>query len=239
VPDPDGISNPWPSLAARVVVIGGLPVTYGEALRAAGILAASRTSAIGPVLRSAGSPLADCDYRAAARPYLERELAAPKTGRRGAAGRHVVKNAFIETVTAGLAAARECELSAALAAFAEDERYAAAVATEAVSLRERSYAAGVRSAVRAAAGRAVAACGALAGQFECDAETACGTGACRFAAGPCRAVTAPAAPGKFTRPANHVRAGAGFTDAGAAAQVAAAGSYRAGITVWDGDGLVA
>lgn len=235
MPDLPSFSNPWPSLARRVITVGGVPVTYDEALSAAAVLAASRTSAVAPVLRSAGNPLADCDYRAAAAPYTERELRAPRTGRRGAAGRHVVKLALITGIITALAAARERELSAALEAFGDDERYAVAVAGDAVSARERAYAAGVRSAVRSAVGRAVAACGAAAGQFGCDAETACGTGGCRFASPPCREVTAVAAPGRLTRPANHVRAGSGFTDAGAAAQVAAAGSFRAGVAVWDAD----
>jgi hypothetical protein len=89
VPYDDGISNlraPWPSLAARLVTVGGAVVTYAEALRAAEVLAVSRTSAIAPVLRSAGSPLARCDYLAAASPYITAARLAPKTGpgRRGA-----------------------------------------------------------------------------------------------------------------------------------------------------------
>lgn len=233
------LSNPWPALASRPVRVGGLSVPYAEALRAAEILLASRTSAIAPVLRAAGCPLAACDYFAAAAPYLEEARRAPKTGRAGAAGRHVTKNAFIEAVTLALALAREQELAAALAAFAADERYATAIARDATAARERAYLAGVRSSVRAAVARAVAACGAAAGAFTCTAETACGTGACRFASPACAAVTVPAAAGKFTRPANHTDAGRGFTEAGAAAEVAAAGGYRAGVQVWDADGLAA
>jgi hypothetical protein len=239
VPYPPVLSNPWPALAQRLVIIGGLPVPYAEALRAAEILSASRTSAIEPVLRAAGCPLARCDYFAAAAPYIEAARRAPKTGRSGAAGRHVTKNAFIESVTLALAFAREQELAAAMAAFAADERYATAIAREAVAARERAYLAGVRSSVRAAVARAVAACGAAAGQFTCDAATACGTGACRFASPACQAATVAAAAGKFTRPANHTDAGRGFTEAGAAAELAAAGGYRAGVQVWDADGLAA
>ena len=233
------LSNPWPALAARQVIIGGQPVPYAEALRAAEVLSASRTSAIEPVLRAAGCALARCDYFAAAAPYLEEARRAPKTGRSGAAGRHVTKNAFIESVTLALALAREQELAAAMAAFAADERYATAIAREAVAARERAYLAGVRSSVRAAVARAVAACGAAAGQFTCDAATACGTGACRFASPACQGATVAAAAGKFTRPANHTEAGRGFTEAGAAAELAAAGGYRAGVQVWDADGLAA
>lgn len=229
------LARPWPSLASRPVTVGGLAVAYAEALRAAQVLAASRTSAIMPVLRAAGNPLAGCDYFAAAAPYMAAARAMPKTGRAGAAGRHLTKDAFLHAVALALAVARAQDLEDALGAFGEDERYAAAIARDAVSLRERAYAAGVRSSVRAAVGRAVAACGAAQGMFTCSARTACGTGACRFAAPGLRAVSAPAAAGRFTRPVNHVRAGEGFTDAGAAAEVAAAGDWGAGVQVWDSD----
>ena len=229
------LSGPWPSLAARILVIGGVSLTYAQALEAAEILAASRTSAIAPVLRAAGNPLASCDYLGAAKPYQAAARLAPKTGRVGAAGRHVTKTAFLCAVAAGLAAAREAELRTAMAAFRSDERYAVMMASEAVSLRERSYAAGVRSSVRAAVSRAVALCGLRSGQFTCSSETACGTGACRFTSPAYRLVTAPAAPGRFTRPANHVHAGAAFSEADAAAEVTEAGGYRAGVQVWDAD----
>jgi hypothetical protein len=242
VHDLPAISNlavPWPALAQRLVVVGGLPVTYAEALRAAEILLPSRTSAIAPVLRSAGSPLAGCDYFAAAAPYLDAARRAPKTGRAGAAGRHVTKNAFIEAVTLVLAVAREQEVAAGLDAFAADERYATAIARDAVAARERAYLTGVRSSVRAAVTRAVAACGAAQGLFTCSEATACGTGACRFSAPAHRLATASAGAGKFVRPANHTEAGRGFTEAGAAAELAAAGGYRAGVQVWDTDRLAA
>src|SRR6266704_216784 len=81
----------WPALAGRQVEVGGVRVTCAQAAAAAEILIASRTSAIAPVLRAAGHPLAGCDYFAAAGPYLARARAQPKTGRAGAAGRHVTK----------------------------------------------------------------------------------------------------------------------------------------------------
>jgi hypothetical protein len=242
VHDPLAFSNlrePWPSLAARRVTIGGQVASYADALAAAEVLQASRTSAIAPVLKSARSPLAGCDYFGAAAPYVEAARLAPKTGRRGAAGRHVTKRAFLQAVALALAVAREQEVIAALEAFSADERYATAIAGEAVSVREHAYAAGVRSSLRSAVARAVAACGARAGQFSCTAETACGTGACRFAAPPYRELTSPAGPGRFTRPANHVRAGQSFAEAQAVAELAAGGGYRAGVQVWDADGLAA
>lgn len=233
------LGAPWPSLAVREVTVGGLPVSFSEAMRAAEILRDSRTSAIMPVLRAAGNPLAACDYFSAAAPYLEAARAAPKTGRAGAAGRHVTKNAFLEAIAMACALAREQEVADALAAFASDERYAVAIARAATEARERAYLTGVRSAVRSAVTRAVAACGACAGLFTCSAVTACGTGACRFASPAYRPATTPAAPGRFTRPANHVHAGQPFTEAGAAAEIAARGGYSAGVQVWDTDALAA
>lgn len=233
------LGAPWPSLAACEVTVGGVCVTFAEALRAAEILRDSRTSAIAPVLRSAGSPLASCDYFGAAAPYLEAAKAAPKTGRAGAAGRHVTKNAFLDAIAAACTLAREQDVAGALTAFGSDERYAVAIAHAATEARERAYASGVRSAVRSAVTRAVAACGAVAGQFSCSAVTACGTGSCRFASPAYRLVAVPAASGRFARPANHVRAGQLFTEAGAAAEVAAGGSYSAGVQVWDADALAA
>jgi hypothetical protein len=234
------LGSPWPSLAAREVTVGGTRVTFAEALRGAEILRDSRTSAIAPVLRAAGSPLASCDYFAAAAPYLAAARLAPKTGRAGAAGRHVTKNAFIESVVMACLLAREQEMADALAAFGSDERYAVAIARAATEARERAYAAGVRSAVRSAVTRAVAACGAVAGQFSCSARTACGTGGCRFSSPAYRPVTAPAdAPGRFTRPVNHVQGGQPFTEAGAVAEVSAKGGCSAGVQVWDADALAA
>jgi hypothetical protein len=233
------LGAPWPSLATREVTVGGARVTFAEALRAAEILRDSRTSAIAPVLRSAGSPLASCDYFGAAAPYLAAARLAPKTGRSGAAGRHVTKNAFLQAVAMACALAREQDVADALAAFGSDERYAVAIARAATEARERAYLAGVRSAVRSAVARAVAACGAAAGQFTCSAATACGTGSCRFASPAYRSVAVVAAVGRFTRPANHVQAGRGFTEAGAAAEVAASGGYGAGVQVWDSDALSA
>jgi len=80
------LGTPWPALAARSVAVGGVSVSFAEALEAANILRASRTSAILPVLRAAGSPLWECDYFAVAAPYMELAREQPKTGRAGAAG---------------------------------------------------------------------------------------------------------------------------------------------------------
>jgi hypothetical protein len=223
----------WPALAARQVEVGGVRVSCAQAVAAAEILIASRTSAIAPVLRAAGHPLAGCDYFAAAAPHLARARAQPKTGRAGAAGRHVTKHAFLAALTVALSAARERELAGWRSALATDERYAAAIARDAVAARQRAHAAGIKSALHAAVARAVAACGASAGQFTCTEAAACGTGQCRFAQPAYRELTAPAVPGKIIRPANHAEAGAGFSESGAAAELAAATPWRAGVPVSD------
>jgi hypothetical protein len=228
-----GIEAAWPSLAARPVRIGGVTVSYAEAARCQPVLAASRTSAIAPVLRAAGSPLADCDYFGAAAPYLAAARQLPKTGRIGAAGRHVTKHAFLAAIDAALAAARAAELASWEAALATDERYAAAIARDAVALRQRAHAAGIRSAVRSAVTRAVIACNARRGEFSCDEPGACGTGGCRFAAAAYAALDAPAGPGRIIRPHNHASRGTGFSADAAADQLAASRPWRAGVPVAD------
>ena len=232
------ITAPWPGLSGRLVTVGGVTVTCADVIRAGEILILSRTSAIAPVLRAAGSPLASCDYFAVAAPYTGQARRAPKTGRAGAAGRHVTKNAFLMALGVVLRAARDAETREAMAAFAADERYATAMAQDAVDVREQAYASGMRSALRAAVSRAVADCSARAGEFRCAAATACGTGACRFAAPPYAAVTAPAGPGRYIRPANHVHAGELFSEASAAAEMTAPGR-RARVEVWDSDAVAA
>lgn len=226
----------WPALAARLVEVGGVRVSCAQAAAAAEILIASRTSAIAPVLRAAGHPLAGCDYFAAAAPHLARARAQPKTGRAGAAGRHVTKWAFLAAVTAALSAARERELAGWRSALATDERYAAAIARDAVAVRQRAHLAGIRSSLRAAVTRAVAACAASAGQFTCTETAACGTGQCRFAQPPYRGISEPAGPGRIVRPANHERAGTGFSEAEAAAELAALVPWRDGVPVSDRSG---
>jgi hypothetical protein len=225
----------WPVPPSRPVRIGGVTVTYTQAQQAGTVLTASRTSAIAPVLRAAGNPLAACDYFAAAAPYLEEARQAPKTGRAGAAGRHVTKAAFLAALTAAMRQAQDAELSRALSAFGCDERYAAAMAREAVTLRSRAHASSVRSQVRRAVQAALAACHAQAGQFSCAVAAACGTGACRFAAPALREVTAVAAPGKLERPGNHAEAGQGFSDVAVVAAVLDARPYRVSVPVRDED----
>jgi hypothetical protein len=225
----------WPHLAASPVSIGGITVTCAQAVFAAGVLAGSRTSAIAPVLKGAASPLAACDYFAAAAPYLAAARSAPRTGRSGAAGRHVTKNAFTAAIADALESVIRAELLGGVRALGTDERYAVAIATEAVAVRERAHAAGVRAAVRTAALNAVAQCQAACGTFSCASASACGTGSCRFAPAVFAAISVPAREGRIARPANHVGRGTGFSEATAAAAAAAALLYRVGVPVSDSE----
>lgn len=121
----------WPGLSDAPVVLGGVAVTVAEAVRAAAVLSASRTSAVHPVLARAGSPLAACDYRAVAAPFLPSHRQRSLTGRSGAAGRHLVKDAFIDAVAAAVEDARRRDIDLALRTLGSDERYAAAIAASA------------------------------------------------------------------------------------------------------------
>lgn len=230
------IARPWPELAARSVSVGGVTVSYAQAEAVASLLAASRTSAIAPVLAHAGSPLAACDYKGAAAPHLAAARSAPKTGKSGAAGRHLTKNAFLATITSVLEAARAAALGEALDAFVADERYMAEVAREAVAVRERAHAAAIRSRARLAADRAIGQCNATPGLC-CNLATACGTGKCRFADPEFAAVTATAGPGRIPRPARHARPGTGFSISAAVTETAAAHPWTPAVYVTDSDSV--
>jgi hypothetical protein len=223
----------WPALAGHQVQIGGLSVSAADAARALAVLALSRTSAIAPVLRAIASPLAGCDYFAEAAPYLAAARALPKTGRAGAAGRHVTKHAFTASIQAKLRQAWADELDVFYAALATDERYAAAIAREAAVLRQRAHAAGLRSSLHAAVLRAVSVCATHRGEFRCAEEGACGTGSCRFAQPPYQGLTATAGTGRITRPYNHAEAGRGFSDVSAVAELARLVPWRTGVPVAD------
>jgi hypothetical protein len=218
----------WPRLPGRPAVIGGVTVTCEQAQAALAALERAGGVMVRQVLSAARSPLAACDYHAAAAPFRQ-PPDRPASGR-GAAGRPLTRRAFARAVTAALEAAGKdeparhyaAELDGAVTAFAADERYAAEMARAAVALREREHAARLRDLLAAEVSRAVQACTARSGQFACAADSACGTGDCRLAAGTLAglAVTAPA--GRLPRPANHNRAGQGFSVSAALAALAAA-----------------
>lgn len=137
---------PWPGLEEADVTVGGLTVTAGAAAAAAAVLEASRTSAVAPVLSR--TPLAGCDYLAAAGPFLPwsaaRELHRDQSGAalRGAAGRHVVKDAVVAAIAAAVGQARAALAEEALSLIGSDERYAAAIAASATAEQARPRAAG-------------------------------------------------------------------------------------------------
>jgi hypothetical protein len=227
------------------VVLGGVPVTCDEALRALAVLGSNRATAIRAVLAAAGSPLKDCDYWAVARPHLDCARAAlPAPDETGPSGRrvhrHLAKDAFARAVRSAVArasaAAAADAVAAALEAMREDERYAAAMASDAVELHRRAHDAAARVRVRAAVAAAVSACAAKPVTLSrCQLSAACGTGQCPFAAEELRGCPVPAAPGKTPRPRAHALAGQGFSEAQAAVWLAAAEPWQASVHVRSAD----
>jgi hypothetical protein len=125
----------WPHLDRRTVTIGGITVTCAEALRACDVLLSNGACAIKAVLAAAGSPLAECDYHAVYRPgWAAAKAALDRTGRPGAAGRHLAKHAFAAAVRAQVTQAACDSVRDALDAFSRDERYAALIAQDANAL---------------------------------------------------------------------------------------------------------
>jgi len=226
----------WQHMEPVPVTVGGVTVTCAEAIEALDVLASSRTSAIAPVLRAAGSPLAECNYFGAAAPWVSWAKSMPKTGRAGAAGRHVTKDAFCRAVTEALDEAGSARVASAMRCMRADERYAAQIAADAVEVRKKEHAAGIKKAVEGEVAHAVAQC-ALTGE-PCALENACGTGACRFAPAWLKPYDIPAAPGKSKRPFGHMdnmAAGAGFSVASVITAVLADQPYRPMVSVSDSD----
>lgn len=229
-PAPSG----WPGLASRPVQVGGVRCTYEDAVAASQLLAASRTSAIAPVLAAAGNPLAACDYFAVSSPFMDMARELPKTGKSGAAGRHVTKTAFLAALAQVLGYAEAAELGKAMEAFGTDERYAAAMAAEAVAIRERAHLAAIRAQVRQAVETAVTQC-EVSGRYGCALEGACGTGSCMFADPLLKPYDIPAPAGRTARPRGHVSAGEGFSASAVVAAVAADHPFQVAVRVKDGD----
>lgn len=232
----------WPGLATAAISVGGVTCTVSDACTAAAVLASSRSSAIRSLLTAAGNPLAGCDYWAVARPYLAaaRSVLSP-THQRGCAGRHVAKTAFCEALCAAVEQARAAFWRSAMAAFSRDERYAAAIAEEAVSVLRRKHARTAREQLRQAADAAMVMCRAAAGDFACANAAACGTGSCRFADPRFTSLTVPAPSGRRARPANHASSGGHgtFSEAAALAAWLEKHPYRPHISVRDADGCAA
>lgn len=232
----------------REVSIGGIVVSYGRARAALDCLVSSPGLMVRQPLAAIRNPLAACDYHAAAAPWKDFFVAVSASAGRGAAGRHITKQAFCTALEFALAAARLAgpreafahEIAAAYEAFGSDFSYAAAMASAAVSIREREHAARLRARIGHAVHQAVSACEARRGEFQCTVASACGTGGCRFAAelaghpyhadaGEDRGARA------FRRPDNHAQAGQRFGIAPALTVLAAAEPYRVAVPVHDGD----
>jgi hypothetical protein len=224
----------WPGLASTRVLVGGVTCTVTEACTAAEVLQSSKSSAIRSLLTAAGNPLGTCDYWAAAGPYLAAARSAiPATHRRGCAGRHVAKTAFCDALCTAVEQARKSFWAAAMSAFSADERYAAAIAEEAVSVRRRRHARVARDQLRQAADAAMAMCRAAAGEFSCANPAACGTGSCRFADARFTTLTMPAPSGRRARPVNHT--GGTYSESVALAAWLERHPYKPAITVRDAD----
>jgi hypothetical protein len=222
----------WPGVESRQVVIGGVRVTCAQAAEAVAALAAARSTAIRQILKARGSALAGTDYWAVIRDWEARCPAPKATGTKQV---HVpnAKQSFARAVHAALSAQVAAEQREVWGALRRDERYAAAIASDAVAARVRAHAAAARARVRAAVTSAVARCEAQGSG--CSLAAACGTGQCPFAPEELRDCTESAAPGRLARPARHARAAEGFSDAPAAAWLAAARPWRPAVEVSDSD----
>jgi hypothetical protein len=128
-----------PPLAVCPLVVGGVAATGSAAAQALEVLWAAPGLMIRQPLARARNILAFCDYHAVARPY--RPLFAvpdPQHAGRGAAGRHIAKQAFCHALGLLLTelagdplAAWEPLAATAWAAFASDPLYAAQIAAAA------------------------------------------------------------------------------------------------------------
>lgn len=129
-------------LAACPMVIGGIACTASDAAFSLSVLIAAPGLMIRQPLLRAGSPLAACDYHRVAAPYRDRfTVVSPGEHlHRGAAGRHIAKQAFCAALGALLAsvaddpwAAWEALAARAWRAFASDPGYATQIAAAASS----------------------------------------------------------------------------------------------------------
>jgi hypothetical protein len=133
-------------LAACPMVVGGVACTASGTAMGLSVLLAAPGLMIRQPLARAGSPLAGCDYHAVAAPYKARFLTAVSGEplRRGAAGRHIAKQAFCMALAdqlAGIAsdpwAVWESLAARAWQAFAADPGYATAIAAAASAAGRR------------------------------------------------------------------------------------------------------
>jgi hypothetical protein len=220
-------------------VLGGVEVTPGDIEAALRVLRSAPGLMIRQPLARAGSPLASCLYHDVAAPWRGRFSSSAPSGR-GAAGRPVAKEAFcfaleraLESVSPAVALAQL--LDDALAAFAVDHTYAAAMARSAVGFAAKRHSAALRTQLRQAAHQAVSECEARRGEFACENRTPCGTGACKFAQGDLALITVESLNGRQERPANSVLAGRPFSSDDALASLEALRPFTVPVPVRDGD----
>jgi hypothetical protein len=128
-------------LALYPLVVGGVNCTAFTVASALDCLEAAKGLMIRQPLSRIGSPLARCDYHAVAAPYRSRFETLTGAGR-GAAGRHIAKQAFCSALRELLAVCRELDPIAAFEAvshrawlaFASDFAYCEAMALAARTL---------------------------------------------------------------------------------------------------------
>lgn len=207
------------------LVVGGVMTSVRVVGEAHDILTESPGLMVRQPLARYRNPLALCDYHAEARPYRDGYYATLTFKGKGAAGRPATKTAFMHALRIRSAQAMaDAPLVAAMPLAAEayeamrtDVSYVMAMAKMAVQVLARQHTWRLRSELKQAQQEAVAQCAAHDGAFVCDNDTACGTGACRFAGGIYRKISAPAAKGRTARPSNH--GGGPFSSDGALEQL--------------------
>lgn len=134
-------------LASCPLVVGGAACTASDTAWSLTILLSAPGLMIRQPLLKAGSPLASCDYHTVAAPYRARftVISADVPLRRGAAGRHIAKQAFCAALADILSvlaqdpwAAWEATAVRAWKAFASDPGYAAQIASAARTALRRT-----------------------------------------------------------------------------------------------------
>jgi hypothetical protein len=193
------------------LVVGGVMLSVNMVTEAREILTEAPGLMVRQPLARYRNPLALCDYHSEAAPYRGKFYASLTFTGRGAAGRPATKHAFMHALRVrSEEAMRDAPLIAAMPmaarayeAMATDVSYVMAMSKMAVGILQKQHSWRLRSELRQAQQTAAAECAKQAGEFSCDNKSACGTGACRFACGIYKSVTAPAGDGKTARPANH------------------------------------
>jgi ferredoxin len=199
--------------------VGGLLASVSTVTEAYEILEEAPGLMVRQPLAHYKNPLARCDYHAEAAPYREQYyLKLKHQGLRGASAPPTTKYAFMHALQARSQAAMSMAplvramplVAEAYAAMAQDFSYVAAMSQMATSILGKQHAWRLRSELRQAQGEAMIECSGH--EFVCEAQSACGTGDCKFAQGIYTQLASIAQPGKTPRPANHAVGGAFSSD---------------------------